>query len=114
MPPEVVSTSPARGTSGVDKSITQLSVTFNEEMANGYTFGLLAPCPFPGFNASDPENSLSVSWSNDRKTITATFTVPLDPNTEYGISLNTSINQNFRDLAGNILEPVEWRFTTGN
>ncbi len=113
-PPEVVSTSPERGTSGVDKSITQLSVTFNEEMANGYSFGILSSYPFPGYNIADPENSWSLSWSSDKKTITATFMVPLDPNTEYGVSINSAQFSNFRDLAGNTLVPVEWRFTTGN
>jgi hypothetical protein len=48
------------------------------------------------------------------KTITATFTTPLDANTEYGVSLNSAQNSNFKDVAGNSLVPVEWRFTTGD
>jgi hypothetical protein len=109
--PEVVSTFPANGAVNVDKTITELTVTFNEEMANGYSFVPVAGYSFPGtLNEAD----YTITWNSDKKTITFVFAgAPLDANTEYRISLNSAQYNNFRDNAGNRLVPVEWIFTTG-
>ncbi len=57
----------------------------------------------------DPYTEYSLSWSNDNKTLTITFTEPLEYDTFYKISIGTQAN----DMAGKDLEDkYELGFTT--
>jgi hypothetical protein len=102
-PPKVVSMTPANGATDVDAaSITELRVTFDRPMKDGFSW-------------TNPENKFpdttgKATWSADRKT--STIPVKLAPHSEYVTSLNYGWYINFQSEQGIPLVPVRWTFNT--
>ncbi len=103
-PPSVIETYPPNGSTDVDPSITEISVTFDEEMRDGnfswaYTLKSLFPetSGLPYYNENLIKNFLPVK---------------LQPDTQYEIWINSQKFKNFKDKAGNSAAPYRWVFKT--
>ncbi len=102
--PYVIETSPPNGSIDVDPSITELSVTFDEEMQDGnWSWAYTKKEDFPEttgqpyYTEKFTKNSLPVK---------------LEPNKEYVIWINSQKHKNFKDKAGNSASPYRWVFKT--
>ena len=104
VPPKVIGTNPPNGAQSVDPSLTELSVIFNEPMMDknwswAYedkdTFPQMTGQPY--YSEDNTKNSLPVK---------------LEPNKEYVIWINTVNFKNFKDKAGNPVEPYRFTFKT--
>lgn len=102
--PRVVKTFPLNGTQDVDPSVTEISVTFNEEMMEG------------GFswayeNKEDFPIMTGQPYFTDNHTKNV-LPVKLKPNKKYVIWINTKNTPYFKDKSGNVLEPFRFTFKT--
>ena len=103
-PPTVVSTVPANGDQAVDSSLTMLSVTFSESMVDGnWSWAYTTEETFPE-TTGEPRYE-----ENYTKNV---LPVRLEPNTTYEVWINSSSFMNFKDKAGNPLEPYKLVFKT--
>ena len=102
--PTVVSATPAIGAQDVSPALTELRVTFNVPMAEGFSWTGGGP-QFPTI----PEGK-KPSWTEDRKT--CVLPVALQPNTSYRLGLNSPSFKNFRSAQGVPLVPVVYTFKT--
>jgi len=100
-PPTVVSLSPAHLDETVSPATTKLVVTFSEPMYGGYSI-CTAGNTFPALIGAPV-------WTSDT---TIEWTVSLNADTIYSLSLNAANYTNFKDAAGNALDPVYWAFIT--
>jgi len=102
--PNVVATFPSNGSTDIDPSIGEISVTFSEEMQDGsWSWAYADKSKFPEMNG-DP-----VYTDNYRKN---TLPVRLEPNKEYEIWINTQEFGNFKDKSGNSAIPYKLAFKT--
>jgi hypothetical protein len=102
--PRVIATFPPNGARDVDPSITELSVTFNEEMHDGgWSWAYKDPLKVPEMPA-EPYYT-----EGNTKNI---LPVKLEPEKEYVLWINTTQFNYFRDKSGNSAIPYEFRFTT--
>jgi len=104
IPPTVVSMKPENGATNVPSTLTELSVTFNQPMESGFSW--------TGGGEQVPEGTGRPYWSENKRTCTRP--VRLKPHWDYRQGLNSKSYRNFRNAAGVPLEPVVWRFSTGN
>jgi hypothetical protein len=105
IPPRILLVSPANGATDVDPALSEIRVTFNVAMQEGYSW-----CgggeTFPAVPAGSPPY-----WTLDAKT----FVVPvqLRPNAEYRIGINTPRYRNFQSRGGMVFAPMLYTFRTG-
>jgi len=105
--PQVVAANPPNGSTGVDPSISSISITFNKPMAE--TPPLLGPLLL--IYGWGPSTS---SWSSDKKTFTYTRTdagTPLYAGTTQVFVLNPNLSTRFQDTEGNVLDETSYSFT---
>lgn len=104
IPPLVVSMDPENGATHVPSTLTELSVTFNQPMGSGFSW--------TGGGDQYPEGTGRPQWSTNMRT--CTLPVRLKPNWNYRLGLNSPSHRNFRNADRVPLEPVVWRFSTGD
>jgi RNA polymerase sigma-70 factor (ECF subfamily) len=102
-PPRVVRLEPGDGATGVDPATTQLRVTFDRAMAEGWSWVIEQGATFP-------ESTGDASMSADLRQ--AMLPVKLRPGTTYVVWLNSQQHRDFADRAGVPLAPTRWSFTT--
>ena len=102
--PRVVDTFPPNGNQGVDPSINEISVTFNEEMMDqNWSWAYTNKNEFPEMKGQP------YYTENYIKNV---LPVILEPNKEYIIWLNSEKFRNFKDKSGNPLVPFKFTFKT--
>jgi RNA polymerase sigma-70 factor (ECF subfamily) len=102
-PPKIVSTSPAVGTKDVDPATAEITVTFDRDMAKGFSWtGGGTNCP-AGVEGQGP------FWRDAR---TAVYPVQLQPGRFYRIGVNSKSRRNFRSAEGVSAQPSVIYFTT--
>ena len=102
--PRVVGTSPVNGSIDVDPSLTEISVTFDEEMVDGsWSWAYEDEERFPRITGQ------AYYVDNNTKNV---LPVKLEPDREYVIWLNTEKFQGFKDLSGNPAVPFKFTFKT--
>ncbi len=102
--PNVIATFPPNDSTDVDPSITEISVTFNEEMQDGnWSWAYTDKNRFPEMSG-DPK----YSEHNTKNTLP----VKLEPNKEYEIWINSQKFSNFKDKSGNSAVPFKLVFKT--
>jgi hypothetical protein len=103
LPPSVTSTNPANGTTGVDRNLQTVSITFSEPMNPGI---LNMTSNFPPF---------SVSWSDYNRVLHLTRNdtqPPLSQGTNYVFNLNPPGGNVMCDTQGNPLPQTTFSFQT--
>jgi len=104
--PRIVRLAPLNGARDVDPNLTELRVTFNVPMSEGFSWTGGGP-QFPTI----PEGKKPY-WTEDKKT--CVLPVKLQPNWEYRLGLNSVSFKSFRSAGGVPLEPVGYTFRTRN
>lgn len=102
-PPLVVKLEPPNGATGVDVGTSELRVTFDRPMSEGWSWVTEGQDLFP-------QTTGEAFLTPDRRT--AVLPVLLAPQRPYVVWLNSEQYRYFRDLAGVELTPVRWTFTT--
>jgi hypothetical protein len=103
-PPRVIGTFPENGATDVDPSITEVSVTFNEEMMDGnWSWAYDDKSKFP--------QMIAQAYYTEGKTKNV-LPVKLEPNKEYVIWINSASFKNFKDKGGNSAVPFKFTFKT--
>jgi hypothetical protein len=102
-PPKAVQLNPANGATGVDPGTTELSVAFDQPMAEGMSW--------TGGGENFPEFTGKPRWDSTGKTCTAP--VKLKPNHSYDLGINSVSFQNFQNRLGVPAGPLVYRFETG-
>ena len=103
--PVILELSPANGASAVDPRMTELRVTFNVPMAEGFSWTGGGDDYPPAPEGKGPY------WTEDHRTCVRP--VRLDPNRQYRLGLNSPSHKNFQSAAGVPLDPVIYTFQTG-
>lgn len=88
-PPMIVETVPAIGAADVDPGLTEIRVTFDQDMATGFSW--------TGGGPYAPQATSSARWETPR---TCVRPVSLQPGHFYIIGINSRSHQNFRSVAG--------------
>ena len=102
--PRVIDTFPPNGAQDVDPTITEISVTFNEEMDNSsWSWAYRDPTRIPEM-PGDPYYT-----DQNKRNI---LPVKLEPNKEYVLWINTEKFNYFKDKNGNSAAPYEFKFKT--
>ncbi len=101
--PRIVSTSPKVGATGVDASISEITVTFDRDMAGGFSWTGGGPNKPAGREGKLPR------WRDKR---TCVLPVTLEPGRYYRIGINSKSHQNFRSVDGVPTRPSAIYFTT--
>lgn len=103
-PPRVVGTTPTNGSQDVDPALTEISVTFNEEMKDqSWSWAYEDKTKFPRMTGQP------YYTDNNTKNM---LPVKLEPDKEYVIWINTSKFKNFKDKTGNPALPFKFTFKT--
>jgi hypothetical protein len=89
--PKVVKTVPEIGAKDVDPALTEIRVTFDQDMAEGYSWTGSQDYP-------DTATDKKPYWEADKRTIVRP--VQLFEGRFYRMGVNSSGNQNFRSIAG--------------
>lgn len=102
--PKIVAVNPAHGATDVDPGLTQITITFNVPMGEGFSW--------TGGGPSYPKipKGKQVYWTEDKKT--CVMPVELKPNWEYSLGLNSEMHNNFQSVAGVPLDPHTFSFRT--
>lgn len=102
--PSVIKTFPTSGSTHVDSSLTEVTVTFNEEMQDGsWSWVQTTKDKFPEITGV-PKYS-----ENTTKIL---LPVQLEPNKDYEIWINSQRLGNFKDKSGNSAIPYKLTFKT--
>jgi beta-lactamase regulating signal transducer with metallopeptidase domain len=102
--PQIVALTPRNGAQDVDPSATELRVTFNVPMGDGFSWtggGPEYPTVPPGKKPY---------WTDDH--LTCVLPVQLQPGSAYRLGLNSPSFRGFQSATGVPLEPVSYRFKT--
>jgi hypothetical protein len=102
-PPQIVSTSPEVGATEVDPSIKEITVTFDRDMAGGFSWTGGPPDFPPGRDGAKPH------WVNKR---TCGLPVKLEGARYYRVGINSTSYQNFKSTDGVPARPSAIYFTT--
>ena len=102
--PKIVGLIPRHGAKDVDPGLTELRVTFNVPMAEGFSWVGGGP-EFP-----DIPDGKKPYWTEDHKT--CVLPVSLKPASAYRLGLNSMSHQNFRSAGGTPLDPMPYAFST--
>jgi beta-lactamase regulating signal transducer with metallopeptidase domain len=102
-PPRIVATSPVIGATEVDPGVTEITVTFNQEMGGGMSWTGGGPefPPSPG--------GQKAQW---RDTRTCVLPVKLEAGHYYRVGINSTSYQNFSSAHGLAARPSAIYFTT--
>ncbi len=101
--PRALALEPPNGATDADPALTALTVTFDREMSEGWSWVIET-------RESFPQVAGDASMSADRRA--ALLPVRLAPGRTYVVWLNSETFQDFRDTAGRPLPPLRWTFTT--
>lgn len=101
--PKIIATSPADGATDVDAGLTEITVTFDQDMGGGFSWTGGGP-QFP----PSPEGARA-RWQDKR---TCLLPVKLEPGHHYRVGINAPSFHNFRSAAGEPVEPSSISFTT--
>ena len=102
--PRVIETYPINGSTDVDPSLNEISVTFNEQMMDGnWSWAYTEKNEFPTVKGQ-PYYTDNYTKNN--------LPVILEPNKEYTIWINSEKFKNFKDKAGNPALPFKFTFKT--
>ncbi|HLA83771.1 MAG TPA: PEGA domain-containing protein [Thermoguttaceae bacterium] len=102
-PPRIVATGPRVGAREVDPALTEITVTFDRDMATGFSWTGGGPDFPPGTEGQTP------FWRDKR---TAVYPVTLEAERYYRIGVNSDSFRNFKSVEGVPAEPMEIYFTT--
>jgi predicted Ser/Thr protein kinase len=102
--PEIVSLIPANGAQDVDPNLTEIRVTFNMPMGEGFSWTGGGSALLPG------REGKNCHWTEDHKT--CVLPVQLQPDHAYHLGLNSPSHKNFQSDGGVPLAPVDYRFKT--
>jgi beta-lactamase regulating signal transducer with metallopeptidase domain len=101
--PRIVKTSPPIGAKDVDPAIKEITITFDRDMAGGFSW-TGGPPDFPqGRTGEKP------TWRDKR---TCALPVSLEAGKYYRVGINSQSHQNFRSAAGVSAKPTSFYFTT--
>ena len=101
--PQVTATQPANGATEVSPNLTEIVVTFDQDMDRG---GM----SFTGGGPQFPKVRGKPFWRSNRECI---LPVELVPDHSYVIGINSARHTNFRSVSGVPVQPLALRFTTG-
>lgn len=101
--PRIVATSPANGATGVDPGLTEITVTFDQDMAEGFSWTGGGP-QYP----KTPQGQRP-HWRDRR---TCVLPVELEAGHDYRVGINSPSYHNFRSSAGQPVEPSAINFST--
>jgi len=101
--PKIVGTSPVVGSTDVDPSLTEITVTFDQDMAGGFSWTGGGP-DYP----ATPEGA-KAHWRDKR---TCVLPVKLAPGRYYRVGINSKSYRNFKSAAGVSAMPAAIYFTT--
>jgi RNA polymerase sigma-70 factor (ECF subfamily) len=101
--PRIVATSPANGATDVDPGLTEITVTFDQDMGAGFSWTGGGP-QYP----ASPEGARA-HWQDKR---TCVMPVKLEPGHHYRVGINSPSYRNFRNAAGKPAQPSSLSFTT--
>ncbi|EEF58906.1 M56 family metallopeptidase [Pedosphaera parvula] len=102
-PPKIVATSPLIGAKDVDPALTEITVTFDQDMGRGMSWTGGGP-DFP----QSPEGKRA-KWRDKR---TCVLPVKLESGHYYRMGINSTSYQNFRSATGMAAPPSAIYFTT--
>ena len=102
--PNVIETFPVTGSTDVDPSITEISVTFDEPMMDGSW-----SWAYSNKDMSPEMNGQPYYQPGLTKNV---LPVKLEPNKEYEVWINTEQFRNFKDQSGNSAIPFRLVFKT--
>ena len=102
-PPRIVAMAPAAGAMDVDPATTEIVVTFDRDMAGGFSWTGGGPDYPPVAEGQRPY------WRDAR---TAVLPVSLEPGHYYRVGINSKSHRNFRSIAGVPALPSAIYFTT--
>jgi uncharacterized iron-regulated membrane protein len=100
--PKLISSKPADGATDVDPGLTEITVTFDQEMGEDFSWTGGADSP------RSPAGE-SAQWRGKR---TCVLPVKLEPGHHYRVGINSPSHRNFRSAAGDPVEPTSISFTT--
>jgi len=102
--PSVIETFPVSGSTDVDPSTSEITVTFDEPMKDGnWSWAYTNKDKFPEMTEQPfykPGHTINI------------LPVKLEPNKEYEIWINSEKFKNFKDLSGNSSTPFRLVFKT--
>jgi RNA polymerase sigma-70 factor (ECF subfamily) len=101
--PQIVNTSPQIGATGVNPSLSEITVTFDRDMGKGMSW-TGEPPQFPPI-----DQSRKPMWKDRR---TCALPVKLEKASFYRLGINSSMHQNFRSADGTPALPAAIFFTT--
>lgn len=101
--PVIVSTVPEIGSSAVHPDTTELRVTFDQDMAGGFSW--------TGGGDAYPEIAAKPSWIDRR---TCVLPVKLQPGKFYRVGINAPSFQNFKSADGMPVKPTAFWFVTAD
>ena len=105
--PRIVAASPAVGGTEVDHDLSEITVTFDQDMGRGFSWNGGGP------NFPKIPDGKKPYWTDDRKP--CLLPVEPKPGWEYQLGLNSPSQRNFQSAAGLPLKPVVYSFkTSGN
>lgn len=102
-PPQIVSSVPAADATDVDPATTEVAVTFDRDMASGFSW-TGGPPELPPSPAGQKAH-----WRDKR---TCVLPVKLEAGRSYRVGVNSPSFRNFKSVQGVAVEPTEIRFTT--
>ena len=102
-PPKILFTKPADGATDVDPGLAEITVTFDQEMGEGFSWTGGGP-EYP----STPAGA-QVQWRGKR---TCVLPVKLEPGHHYRVGINSPSFRNFRSATGDSVQPSSINFTT--
>jgi hypothetical protein len=101
--PRIIGTFPTVGAQDVDPTIKEITITFDQDMAGGFSW----TGPGPNFPPS-PQGEKPI-WRDKR---TCALPVKLEAGKFYRVGINSPSRQNFRTARGVPVKPSEIHFTT--
>jgi RNA polymerase sigma-70 factor (ECF subfamily) len=102
-PPRIVEMAPAAGAVDVDPALGEIAVTFDQDMAPGFSWTGGGPEFPPGVEGQRPH------WRDSR---TAVLPVKLEAGHYYRVGINSKSHRNFRSAGGVPALPAALYFTT--
>lgn len=102
-PPRIVATTPTVGATDVDPAISEIVVSFDRDMAGGFSW------TGGGTNYPPITEGQKPQWRDPR---TAVLPVSLEPGHYYRVGINSKSHRNFRSAAGVPAQPSSIYFTT--
>ena len=102
-PPRIVALAPVAGATDVDPATSEIVVTFDRDMARGFSWTGGGPDYPPIAGGQKPQ------WRDSR---TAVLPVKLEPGHYYRVGINSKSHKNFRSAAGVPALPSAIYFTT--